>query len=187
MNEDMKNLNIPTLYERLSKNRALNIFSQRWEGDKTFEKCVLRWLFIHYPSEFIKHVPNIPICGDWGDVYDLLFDLSEYKTLQNEFSRSFTAGDIEKYREVQKEIINFIIWRIKLDYTLMTLGAECSDCVEYGRNPIFKTLSDMMNIRIGDFRKNYITPLKAYTALLRNDYKNWVKVPHSAIRRYCSL
>lgn len=189
--DTIKNLNIPTVYENLrkrSKNGLSNIFSQlfsrRWEGDKTFEKYVLRWLFINHPCEFIKHISSIPVCGNWGDVYDLLFDLSEYKTLQNEFSRSL---DIEKCREVQKEIVNFIIWRIKLDYTLMTLGMECSDCIEYGNNTIFKTISDMMNMRMGEFRKNYITPLKAYTSLLRSDYKNWVKVPHSAIRRYCSL
>jgi hypothetical protein len=187
--DDMRNLNLPRIYEALRVKSKANlediffaIFSYEWEGVKQFEKSVLRWLIVHYPLHLINHMENIVICGNWKDIVELLFDT---KNLKNEFSTSFCS---EKLREAQKEVASYIAWRLKSDYTIMTLGkVNCSDCCLYiplKNSSVAKGICAMMGVTMKELRKEYVIPLRAYVKLIRSDYKNWLKVPHSAIRRF---
>lgn len=185
--ESMRHLKLPILYQKLSGGNSSDfyslLFSSVWEGDRSFEKKVLRWLFIHHPLELKKYIHYIPENGTWGDLMELLFDISDYKTLKNEFSASFC---VEKCREVQQEILNIIVDRIRRDYTLMMKGEECSECAVYVDKTLFSTIAKFIGVDIGEFRRVYITPLRAYINLMKMDYKNWAKVPSIAVRRWCT-
>jgi len=188
--DEIKELKTPMAYEKLrifSKSKLQELFSQlfsyKWKGDRKFEKMALRWLFIHYPLEFMKYVPAIPKSGSWEEVIELLFDVSDNRGLRNEFSRSFSAEEIERCKLAQKEVISYLIWRIKTDYTMMNSGEVCSDCAVHVPADKFATLARLMNIDTGEFRRVYITPLRAYIDMLTSNYKKWDKVPWIAVTR----
>jgi hypothetical protein len=184
--ENMRQLKIPFLYQKLESENISTVitwlFSHIWD-DEIFEKNVLRWVFIQYPLELKKYIPTIIENRRWTILMELLFDISDYKILKNEFSRSFS---LEKCRELQNYIVNIIIERLKDDYTLMNLGNVCSDCAVYLRRTQFNIFATYMGINTGDFRKIYITPLRAYIKVLQTNYENWIKVPTISLRRLCS-
>tara|TARA_Y100000389_G_C17410638_1_gene490700 strand:- start:124 stop:1455 length:1332 start_codon:yes stop_codon:yes gene_type:complete len=197
-----RKINIPTLYYYLNLaaeedviDTFILIFNLRdcrhGKGERKLGRYALQWLFLNYPTYFMKVVKFIPEYGRWDDliylwpkVLDIEKPNSKYnfkkwsKYLRNNFSLKLSnEKQLIKLQKFQLDIVELMAIQLLEDKDKMEKKLKISHCCKWAPSEndsldkkfnVVKILCKKMNITKKDYRKNFITPLRAYLRHFRN-------------------
>ena len=208
--------NIPCLYtyltkaakENLSHTFILSFFirdCRGGKGERYLGRKALRWLFLNYPHKFMNIMHLIPEYGRWDDLLDffpkiLNLELINKKLLCMNFgihTKEYKVkGIIKKY---QLKIVHMFGDQLIKDREKMLKGKSISLCAKWAptegcsldrKYKIVSLICKIMNWTLNQYRKSYITPLRAYLRIVESymcaqdwDSIQYDKVPSCAIKR----
>lgn len=151
------------------------------KGERDLGRLMFKWLFENYPSEFEKILQYIPEYSRWDDLLTLFPNVVS------------TANN-----ELQVKIVKLFSEQLKKDKELMLQGTPISLCAKWcptegdsddKKYKLVETLCNYLSITPRQYRKDYITPLRAYlniveTKMCQNRWEEieFDKVPSCAIK-----
>ena len=154
------------------------------KGERDIGRKMLRWLFSNYPAEFRKILNLIPEYGRWDDLLT--------------FFPNVIKVENEKQKQVQIEIIKFLCDKLIEDKKLMEEGKPISICAKWApterdsddkKYKLVDTICDHLKISKKNYRKEYISPLRAYLEIVerymclgRWDDITYSRVPSKAMK-----
>lgn len=139
-------------------------------GERKIGRYLFIWLMLNYPEYFIKVCNLIPTFGRWDDLFYLIsLDTCDINFLNNNYISNIK--NISLIREIQNNILNFIIETLQNDLINMNNKKNISYCAKWfpsekssveKKFKIFKKVCKILNIYPKTLRKKYITPLRSY-------------------------
>lgn len=149
------------------------------KGERTIGRQMFQWLFKNYPDKFQKVYQLIPEYGRWDDLITLFEDKSNEK--------------------IQIDILKFFAYQLRKDRENMLKGSPISICAKWApsegdsddkKYKIVDLLCTELNITKKEYRKQYLSPLRAYLKVVetfmcsnRWDEIEYSKVPSCAMKK----
>ena len=175
------------------------------KGERTLGRYALIWLFLNHPYEFQKIMKFIPIFGRWDDIMYLWptnLKLSK-NNIQNicQNYQSPTPDDTKLLylHKLQKDLVSMMAKQLIEDKINMNEGRPITICAKWAptendqmdrRYRVVTELCNNLSINHKIYRKEYITPLRAYLKIVENYMckKMWnniefSRVPSCAMKR----
>ena len=176
------------------------------KGERSLGKNALIWLFLNYPEYFQKIIHLIPFYGRWDDLIDLwpnCLKLSKVHiayTCKN-FDTQIPENDKWIFlQKLQADIVSLMAKQLMQDKINMNMGNPISLCAKWAPTEndkidkryyiVSELCKSLGNINYKTYRKDYISPLRAYLKIVENFMcKNawneieFSKVPSCAMKR----
>jgi hypothetical protein len=149
------------------------------KGERTIGRKMFQWLFENYPEKFRKVYQLIPEYGRWDDLITLFENKSNEK--------------------IQKDILKFFAFQLRKDRENMLKGSPISICAKWSpsegdsddkKYKIVDKLCEELNISKKEYRKDYLSPLRAYLKIVETfmcsnkwDEIEYSKVPSCAMKK----
>jgi hypothetical protein len=212
--KSVRGLNFPKLTEYLEKAAkedlvdafllAFHIRDCRGgKGERNLGRSALQWLMLNHPMEFAKVIHLIPDYGRWDDLLTLfpkVLNLEKKNVADNTCSPTLRGmGMVDVAKNVQRQIVQFYADQLKKDGDNMFQGSPCSLAAKWAptehdsldsKHQTVQTLSRVMGVSPRNYRKKYISPLRAYLKIVerymcskRWDDIEYSKVPSCAMNR----
>lgn len=209
----VRGLSIPRLYQFLKDASCEDIndtfilaFHLRdcrgGKGERELGRQSLIWLFLAYPEKFMKIVTLLPEYGRWDDIlefFPVVLNLNDIKYIRSNFNVNIPNKNVEYLRKCQQEIVKLTATCLIQDHQNMSEGKPCSllakwlptekgslDCC-YN---VVNTICNTMNITPKEYRKKYLSPLRAYLNIVERymctnkwDEINFSNVPSCAMKK----
>lgn len=213
--ETKRTLNIPLYYQYLQKSAEKDIDStfvivfhirdcRNGKGERELGRKGFVWLFLNYPDKFMAVLPYIHQYGRWDDYFYLfpqVLPLENATFLRNNFCTR-SCLDLEKLREYQNNIVNFISTQLVMDKFNMNTKRPCSLLAKWipSENSsldkhynVYETICNSLRRTPRQLRKYYISPLRRYLQVTETILceKKWHTldydtIPSVALRKYAS-
>lgn len=211
-----RNINLPLLYDLLKKSSNENlldtfclVFNLRdcrgGKGERNLGRKALIWLFLNFPKEFDSITHLLPEYGRWDDIISLwpsVLDISITNLpylCQNYCVKINGIESINYLQEIQKKLVKMMGDQLILDKYHMELGIPITLCAKWAPTQkdyndinynVVKTLCSTMKWSFKEYRKVYLSPLRAYLKIVERfmcnkDWKSidFSKVPSNAMKR----
>ena len=211
-----RNINLPLLYEFLNKSAKENlvdtfclVFNLRdcrgGKGERKLGRKALTWLFLNFPKEFDSVVHLLPEYGRWDDMIALwpsVLDISVINLpylCDNYCAKINGIEGINYLQEVQRKIVKIMGEQLVSDKYNMEQGKPITLCAKWAptqkdsndvRYNVVKTLCYTMNWSFSQYRKLYLSPLRAYLKIVERymcskdwDCIDFSTVPSNAMKR----
>lgn len=149
------------------------------KGERTIGRQMFQWLFENYTEKFQKVYKLIPEYGRWDDLITL------FETKSN--------------KKIQTDILKFFAFQLRKDKENMLLGLPVSICAKWApsegdsddkKYKIVDLLCNELNVNKREYRKQYLTPLRAYLKIVETfmcsnkwDEIEYSKVPSCAMKK----
>jgi hypothetical protein len=157
------------------------------KGERDIGRKMLKWLFIHFPSEFRKIYHLISVYGRWDDLFQFFPNVIKGEILTFEQS------------EIQSDVVKFFANQLKTDKAYMENGNPVTLCAKWAptendsldkKHKLVASLCSAMEISPRQYRKDYISPLRSYLEIVekymcKNDWEkiDFSKVPSCAVKK----
>ena len=212
--KSVRGLDLPRLYKYMSEAATENIvdtfliaFNIRdcrgGKGERDLGRKALIWLFINYPSQFMKIAHLITEYGRADDILQFFPSVLDLKSIDyvrdNYVSVIPDDTHLLNLQNLQTDIVQIFANKLFEDRNLMLQGKPCTITAKWSptegdsldrKSGVYKTLASHMKISPRDLRKLYITPLRSYINIVERFMcsKEWYeidynKVPSCAMKR----
>lgn len=170
------------------------------KGERAIGRKALKWLLLNYPEKFDRVYQLLGEYGRWDDLIEFwpgVFNTKDIEKLRLEYQT--TPKDLIEIQDVQENIVSYFAGKLFSDYKLMKNGKPISLCAKWAptendsydkKFKTVKTLCNLMNISLSEYRKKYISPLREYLNIVErmmclNKWSDieYSKVPSCAMRR----
>lgn len=176
------------------------------KGERSLGKNAITWLFLNYPEYFEKILHLLPFYGRWDDLIELwpnFLNLSKTHiayTCKN-FESPIPENDKWIFlQKVQTDIVSLMAKQLMQDKINMNMGNPISICAKWAPTEndqldkrylvVFQLCNSLGQINYKRYRKDYISPLRAYLKIVENfmcknawDEIEFSKVPSCAMKR----
>lgn len=168
------------------------------KGERALGRKSLVWLFLNYPDEFAKVSHLIAEYGRWDDLLELFpgvlkLNSKNLKFLRNNYSSNIEdESSVEYLSLIQQSFVDIVGNQLKKDKADMEQGNPISVCAKWAPTEgdsldsqygLVRTLCDSMGITLRAYRKQYLTPLRAYLQVVESLMcsKRWNEIDFSRV------
>ena len=162
------------------------------KGERELGIKALIWLFLNYPSEFMKVTSLIPMYGRWDDYLRFFPSVLDPWAPDENIGENIDRGLCAFY---QTCLVNSMGIKLKADLLSMKKGLPVSLCAKWApsekdsmdrRFCVVRALCLSMNISFKTYRTQYLSPLRSYLKIVEKYMceNKWENINYSSVPFY---